>query len=141
MKTDCSLSSFFSFRLVSLVSSFAKEETREMRQKNTTAKDIFYLTIPVNLAVSKADERCSPLQCSRGPHLNRSSAFSLAEKGAKKKLGKKKRRKERFAVATARRRPPPPPRQAPLKRGLDSPNKKQKRRLNASVFEKARPKL
>ena len=40
MKTDCSLSSFFSFRLVSLVSSFAKEETREMRQKNPAAKDI-----------------------------------------------------------------------------------------------------
>ena len=31
-----SLSSFFSFRLVSLVSSFAKEETREMRQKIQT---------------------------------------------------------------------------------------------------------
>ena len=30
-----SLSSFFSFRLVSLVSSFAKEETREMRQKKS----------------------------------------------------------------------------------------------------------
>ena len=39
-QTDCSLSSFFSFRLVSLVSSFAKEETREMRQKNPTASDI-----------------------------------------------------------------------------------------------------
>ena len=34
-----SLSSFFSFRLVSLVSSFAKEETREMRQTKTAAND------------------------------------------------------------------------------------------------------
>ena len=40
MKTDCSLSSFFSFRLVSLVSSFAKEETREMRQRKTAVSDI-----------------------------------------------------------------------------------------------------
>ena len=34
-----SLSSFFSFRLVSLVSSFAKEETREMRQRKSAAND------------------------------------------------------------------------------------------------------
>ncbi|MBQ4327003.1 MAG: hypothetical protein IJC32_01150, partial [Clostridia bacterium] len=34
-----SLSSFFSFRLVSLVSSFAKEETREMRQRNPNANE------------------------------------------------------------------------------------------------------
>ena len=33
-----SLSSFFSFRLVSLVSSFAKEETREMRQRKSKRK-------------------------------------------------------------------------------------------------------
>ena len=32
----------------------------------------------------------------REPHLNRLPAFSLAEKGAKKKLGKKKRRPSPF---------------------------------------------
>ena len=56
----------------------------------------------------------------REPHHYRPPAFSLAETGAKKKLGKKKRRQERFAVATARRRAPGSP---------------------ARAFKKARPKL
>ena len=55
----------------------------------------------------------------REPHHYLTPAFSLAAKGAKKKLGKKKRRQKHFAVATARRAPRPPP---------------------ARAFEKARPK-
>ena len=62
----------------------------------------------------------------REPHHYRTPAFSLAAKGAKKKLGKKKRRQ---AVSPLRRRGGLRAllrRQSPLKRGLDSPNGKGK---------------
>ncbi|MBQ2377549.1 MAG: hypothetical protein II297_04005, partial [Clostridia bacterium] len=69
---------------------------------NTSASDIKKKPLPLG-EVSRLhrDGEGLTLTDTRVPHLNRLPAFSLAAKGAKKKLGKKKRRQ---AVSPLRRR-------------------------------------
>ena len=106
-----------------------------MRQKNTTAKDIKKNPLLGEVSRLHRDGEGYTFTDTRKPHHNRPPAFSLAAKGAKKKLGKKKRRLGNFAVATARRRAPPSPARAFEK--LDQNFKaRQNRRLNADLFEK-----
>ena len=86
-----------------------------MRQKNTSAKDIYYLTIPVNLTTIE-------------------HRFFFDTTGAKKKLGKKKRRQ---GISPLRRREGVRrlhPREL-LKKLDQNFYTRQKRRLNAHVFE------
>ena len=108
------------------LSSFREKRKRENRQKNTTVNDSKKNPLPGEVSRLHRDGEGLTFTVIREPYLNRLPAFSLAAKGAKKKLSKKKRRQ---GVSTLRRRGGLRAlhrRQAPLKRGLDSPNKKAK---------------
>ena len=84
-----------------------------MRQKNTAAKDIKKNPLLGEVSRLHRDGEGYTFTHTREPHPNRPPAFSLAETGAKKKLGKKKRRNGLFAACGRRGgRPPPPPAQA-----------------------------
>ena len=122
-------SAFLLFALLAYflsLSSFRERRKRENRQKNTSASDIKKNPLLGEVSRLHRDGEGYTLTHSGEPHHYLTPAFSLAAKGAKKKLGKKKRRQ---AVSPLRRRGGLRAlhrRQAPLKRGLDSPNKKAK---------------
>ena len=93
-----------------------------MRKKNTTASDTKKNSLLGEVSRLHRDGEGYTFTDTRKPHHYLTPAFSLAAKGAKKKLGKKKRRQ---GVSPLRRREGVRrlhSRQAPLKRGLDSPN-------------------
>ena len=117
------------------LSSFRERRKRENGQKNTSASDTKKKPLPRG-EVSRLHRDGEGFNNSHEVNLNRLPAFSLAEPGAKKKRGKKKRRQ---AVSPLRRRGGLRAlhrRQAPLKRGLDSPNKKAKPSAERLRFEK-----
>ena len=77
----------------------------------------------------------------RKPHLNRLPAFSLTPQAQRKSLAKRNAAKL-FRRCDGEEATPPPPAPSPFEKGPGLPKlKRQKCRLNTSIFEKARPKL
>ena len=99
----CSLSVYFLFH-----SSFSRKEEKEKVDKKTAAKDIFYLTIVASLTLTDYPLFLWQLKAQRK---------SLAKRNADWEISPLRRREGVRRLHL---------RQAPLKRGLDSPNKKAK---------------
>ena len=103
MRGPCGRAPFFFLLFSPTFSHFllsAKEEKEKIGKKNTSASDIKKKPLPLG-EVLRLHRDGEGFNNSREVSLNRPPAFSLAAKGAKKKLGKKKRRQ---GVSPLRRR-------------------------------------